>query len=137
VRAITTVVITHNHFDSLFPDLSGITFPPVSLLPYATIPHHLPPVEFHPSIPRPILCMHGVWESRSPEPAFASGHLLRCVRAIRLFGSVSVTACYLLLHWNVFISFLVVPLLPQIGFIYFPVDIRGTALRISSCTDSK
>jgi hypothetical protein len=64
-----------------------------------------------------------LWESRPPKLAFASGHLLRCVRAIRFLGSVSATAHHLLLHRIVFISFLVVPHLPWIAFVYFPVDV--------------
>ena len=77
---------------------------------------HLPSIKLHPSTPHPILCTHRVWESRPLEPAFASGHLHGCVRVIRFLGSISMTARHLLLNWIVFISFLVVPLLPQIGF---------------------
>jgi hypothetical protein len=51
---------------------------------------------------------------------------------IRFLGSVFATARRLLLPWNVFVSFLVV-LLPRIGFVYFLVDVRGMALRTSSC----
>jgi hypothetical protein len=75
------------------------------------------------------------WESRPPEQAFASGHLLRCVRAIRFSGSVSATASRFLLHRNVFISFLVVPFLPRVGFVYFLVDVQGTTRHTSSYTD--
>jgi len=54
------------------------------------------------------------------------------VRAISFLENISVTACCLLLHRNVFISFLVVPFLPWIGFVYFLGDVRGTALRVAS-----
>jgi hypothetical protein len=57
------------------------------------------------------------------------------VRAIRFSGSVSTTASRFLLHRNVFISFLVVPFLPRVGFVYFPVDVQGTARHTSSYTD--
>jgi hypothetical protein len=50
-------------------------------------------------------------------------------------GSASMTARRFLLHQNVVISFLVVPFFSRIGFVYFPVDVRGTAQRTSSCTD--
>jgi hypothetical protein len=38
-------------------------------------------------------------------------------------GSVFATARHPLLPQNIFVSFLVVLLLPRIGFIYFPMDI--------------
>ena len=79
------------------PDPSGITFPPVSLLPY--VPYHT----FLMSsciwvLHIPSSTRMKLWVSRPLEPAFASGHLLWCVQAIRFLGSVSTTACHLVFH---------------------------------------
>jgi hypothetical protein len=81
--------------------------------------HHYAAVALLSFIPVPILCAHGALG----EQAF--GQLLGCVWPIRFLESVSETARRFPLHRNVFISFLVLPFLPRIGFVYFPMDIRG------------